>query len=538
MTKVELTERLHALSTLSTPKKKGNLREVEFQTVLHELEVYQIELEMQNRELRESRQALEESYDRYVNLYDFAPIGYLTLNEQGMIKEINLTMASMLGVERRWLLGRAISSWILGSELPLFRSYLHTLKMNQTHNGKHNLALHLVRRDKSEIPVEFSSTHASDAVTGETLFRTAITDLTDRRDAEMERDRFFNLSSDLLCIASADGYFKRLNPAWEKALGHSISTLLSRSFLDFVHPDDRAATLSEIIKLQNGAKTINFLNRYLTKDQNYIWLNWNAVPGADSHFYCVARDTTLDIQAKQMLRESVENLEEERKLREAFVFALSHDLRTPLTAAKISAQLLIRTAHEPVVLSKLSLRIIENMDRADRMIRDLLDANQIRAGQPIVLHLKESNFTEIVQSCIDGLATVHGDRFVVTGEFGIHGMCDPEAIGRVIENLATNALKYGRRSAPVKVHFEQKGDELHLSIHNEGDPISLEDQMNIFKQFKRTDSAKLSGKKGWGIGLTLVKGIVEAHGGNISVKSDAEHGTTFLMRLPRNTKSD
>ena len=89
--------------------------------MLHELEVYQIELEMQVRELNESRSALEESHERYINLYDFAPVGYVTLSEQGMIREINLTAAEMLGVARQWLHERSLAPWIMAADLPLFR---------------------------------------------------------------------------------------------------------------------------------------------------------------------------------------------------------------------------------------------------------------------------------------------------------------------------------------------------------------------------------------------------------------------------------
>ena len=104
-------------------------------------------------------------------------------------------------------------------------------------------------------------------------------------------ERLFNLSLDMLCIAGFDGYFKRLNPAWERVLGFSEAELLSRPYVEFVHPDDRAATQAEASKIETGARLLWFENRYLCRDGSWRWLLWNAVPYArESLIYAAARD--------------------------------------------------------------------------------------------------------------------------------------------------------------------------------------------------------------------------------------------------------
>src|SRR5215813_1195577 len=111
--------------------------------------------------------------------------------------------------------------------------------------------------------------------------------------ARMSEDleRLFNLSLDMLCIAGFDGYFKRLNPAWERVLGFSEAELLSRPYVEFVHPDDRAATQAEASKIETGARLLWFENRYLCRDGSWRWLLWNAVPYArESLIYAAARD--------------------------------------------------------------------------------------------------------------------------------------------------------------------------------------------------------------------------------------------------------
>lgn len=135
-------------------------------------------------------------------------------------------------------------------------------------------------------------------------------DVTDRKRAEEERDRFFNLSLDLLCIGSLDEFFERLNPAWESTLGFSREELTARSWLEFVHPEDQAATHNVIEQLSSGVDVVNFENRYRCKDGSYRWLAWTvkaARPEKEkATVYGVARDVTERKNAEEVLRASQE----------------------------------------------------------------------------------------------------------------------------------------------------------------------------------------------------------------------------------------
>jgi PAS domain S-box-containing protein len=119
---------------------------------------------------------------------------------------------------------------------------------------------------------------------------------------EEQLEQLFTLSLDLLCVAGADGYFKLLNPSWEKTLGYSLAELQERPYLDFVHPHDREPTISAAQQLNAGAQVISFENRYRCKDGSYRWLLWNATPSSDkASIYALARDITERKHAERRL---------------------------------------------------------------------------------------------------------------------------------------------------------------------------------------------------------------------------------------------
>jgi PAS domain S-box-containing protein len=149
-----------------------------------------------------------------------------------------------------------------------------------------------------------------------------IQEVAERRVAEAQRDQFFSLSIDMLCISSGDGFFKRLNPAFERTLGYTIDELLGRPFLDFVHPDDVARTLAEVDKqLSRGVPVIHFENRYRCKDGTYRWLAWTSMPDVKSGMmYALARDVTaskvLEAERERLILELQSTLAQVRTMSE------------------------------------------------------------------------------------------------------------------------------------------------------------------------------------------------------------------------------
>ncbi|HEX8464807.1 MAG TPA: GAF domain-containing protein, partial [Abditibacterium sp.] len=143
---------------------------------------------------------------------------------------------------------------------------------------------------------------------GGILWDGLLTDITARKEAETERDRFFTLSLDMLAIIGSDGYFKRVNPAWEATLGFSSDEMMAVPFIEFVHPDDIAATTKEDAELIRGGELMGFENRYRCRDGSYKWLLWMCASFEDL-IYCVAHDVTHAKEAEKALHEANEDLE-------------------------------------------------------------------------------------------------------------------------------------------------------------------------------------------------------------------------------------
>ncbi|HXH75946.1 MAG TPA: HAMP domain-containing sensor histidine kinase [Bacteriovoracaceae bacterium] len=236
--------------------------------------------------------------------------------------------------------------------------------------------------------------------------------------------------------------------------------------------------------------------------------------------------------------EKIFYLENERALRESFVSLLTHDLRTPLSAVLMASQLIIRKAEDPEACRILATRISTNVNRAGQMITDLLDANLIRSGEKLQLKFELTDLTNLVKDTLDVLMTIHGDKFIFKKTEPIEGFWDAKSLRRILENLCNNAIKYGFANTPILVSIEKTEKGVHLIVHNEGDAIKAEDQQSLFKQFRRTENAQSGNKKGWGIGLTLVLGVAEAHGGSVKVESEANRGTTFTVILPIDSRRD
>ena len=265
-------------------------------------------LERHVAELQRAQADLERSAAEIRDLYNHAPCGYHSLASDGTYLRINNTELDWLGYTREEVVGRKkITDFLTPDGLKFFGRNFPILKER---GSLRELEFEMVRKDGTRFPVLLNVTAVRDA-TGEFLMtRSTIFDITDRKQVEEKLNSFFNLSLDLLCIAGFDGSFKRLNPAWEQTLGYTAEELQARPYLEFIHPDDRAATADEARRLAGGEKTIAFENRYLHKDGSYRWMAWRAMPVlGEKLIYATARDITERKKVEEELRRAEQQLQ-------------------------------------------------------------------------------------------------------------------------------------------------------------------------------------------------------------------------------------
>lgn len=270
--------------------------------------------------------------------------------------------------------------------------------------------------------------------------------------------------------------------------------------------------------------------RLNVKDVEFISALADLIAISIDHQYKTQLEKATSSSKLSQSESHIEDLEAEREMRERFVNLLTHDLRTPLSAIKMCSQLIDRQAEDSKAVRSYVHRINKSVNRADQMISNLLDANRIRSGEKLPLKIEIVDLVDLVKKTLDELTLIHGNRFFLKAETTIVGQWDPRGIQRILENLCINAIKYGSSEDKISVTLKIKEANAIIEVQNFGNIISEEDQKYLFQQFRRGPKKTII--KGWGIGLALVRGVAEAHGGTVKVSSDVETGTNFTVLLP------
>ncbi len=411
------------------------------------------------------------------------------------------------------------------------------------------------------------------------MIRRVATYTQDIKQKQHQLDNFFNISFDMLCIAGFDGYFKFVNPAFEKTLGYTIEELLSSQFIDFVHPEDKAATIAESEKLSTGITTsYHFQNRYRCKDGSYKWLAWTSVQSSQEKLiYASARDITPTKVAEEALREQTTKLSQTlQELQQTqsqliqtekmsslgqMVAGIAHEINNPinfiygnLEHTSEYLQDLLRLVHIYQQHPYSSPEIEEVSEEIDlefitEDVPKMLSSMKVGAKriQQMVLSLrnfsrldeaevKDVNLHEGIDSTLLILSNKLKKEVKVIKQYGNLPLieCYPAQINQVFMNIISNAIdalltdeKKSNKQIIIKT-IKTSDNKIQVRIRDNGSGIPSPIKDKIFDPFFTTKPVG----QGTGLGLSICYQIIEKHGGKISVNSQIGEGTEFAIALP------
>jgi len=334
----------------------------------------------------------------------------------------------------------------------------------------------------------------------------ALTTETVRHDLEertREWEMLFELIPDMLCVASTDGWFLKLNRSWERVLGHRREELLASPYADYLHPDDVTTTRQEVERQSAGQDTVNFVNRYRTVDGTYRWLEWWATPVIGDRLYAAARDITERREQEQRIRSLLSE-------RELIVREAHHRIKNDLNIVQSMLSLQARQNRSKSARESLSVagrrvgaiaRVYEKLQRTSDM--EVVDA---------------AAFVPSVVSDVQSSSNVRGLRVSVDVEPVRLPSRLAVAVGIVTNELVTNAVKYafvGVGEPTLRITGWSDADgRFHLRVADNG--VGL--------------SADLLNGKGGGFGMAVVDALVSQHAGAIHRENDG--GTVVRVSVP------
>ena len=296
-----------------------------------------------------------------------------------------------------------------------------------------------------------------------------------------------------------------------------------------------AAQTHAALRFAGGFDIGQMASEYRALRASVLKLWTNTGPAFDAED--IADMTRFNESIDQELAESVRFYTDKvAQSREMLVGILSHDLRSPLQAIALSAQLSLHMGQLNESQTMLSMKVLECTDRMGALINDLLDVTRARFGAGLPVVRVVMNMGTVAEQIVDEVRVVHPHRKIELIASGVLvGEWDKARIGQIFSNLLNNAIQYGSRSTPVRVGLKGDPTAVTLTVGNDGVPIPADKIKMIFDPLKRMvadeDGAPPSGNLG--LGLYITKQVVVAHGGTIEVTSSEMEGTTFTAQFPR-----
>ncbi|RKG99345.1 PAS domain S-box protein [Corallococcus carmarthensis] len=499
----------------------------------------------------ERRHAEDEERERFFQL---SPDMFSVAGLDGYFKRVNTYFVHVLGWSEEELYQRPFMDWVHPDDQESTLAELHKLSQGiptlrfenrfRTRDGRYRW-LAWASRPVPELGIVYA----------------AARDITEQKAVAQERERLLEALRDsearfrnmadhapvMLWVTDAQGSTTYMNRGWYAYTGQTEVTGLGFGWFDAIHPDDLERTQRIFVDANLARRPFRLDYRLRGTDGHYRWAVDTGSPriDAEGHFLGYV-GSVIDISDRKQAEDEREALlaresaarreaEEANQLKDEFLATVSHELRTPLTAILGWVQLL-RTGHLPEPRRERALETMERNARAQgQLIEDLLDVSRIVSGK-LKLDVEPVDLSSVVQQALESVrpaADARGIQVRATVDTSSSVMGDPHRLQQVVWNLLSNAVKFTPRGGHVRLLVARRDSSVELTVEDTGQGIPEAFLPHVFERFRQADSGTTRKTGGLGLGLSIVRHIVEMHGGTVSAASDGEgRGATFTVRLP------
>jgi PAS domain S-box-containing protein len=469
-------------------------------------------------------EALRRSESNFRRLFDQASEGIFIGDSDGRYTDVNAAGCAMYGYSREELVGRSISDFIPIEDYARLAEVRMQSLMGATQEGEWNI----VRKDGTIIAVEVRSKFLPDG--REVAF---VHNIDERKRAEREREESLRWvhavleQSPVALILAHCPHGERIeaNSRAQQLFGVGPIETIEQCRRLIRSPDGQPLELHQFpCERALEGKPASAVECVVSDGKGRttpVLASSAPIFGADG-----------SVLGAVVALQDITPVKELERLRAEWSSVVAHDLRQPIGSIVLYADMLAQSKGDPKVRMIVD-RIRGAAQRVDRMVGDLMDLSRLEARR-LELVRERVDVAALVRASVERAALEMPDRPVelqVAGDVPVAD-ADPDRLAQVLENLLTNAVKYGDGGTPIVVAVGRDDAQIAVSVTNRGKPFAPDELATLFQRFQRTDSAKLQRIKGSGLGLYITRSLVEAHGGRISVESPSHGQITFRFTLP------
>jgi PAS domain S-box-containing protein len=461
----------------------------------------------------------------------------------GVIQSWNSSAERLFGYTASQAVGRHISLVIPPERRAEEDEIIASLKAGQRIE---HFETERLRSDSSRIFVSLTISPIKDETGNVVGASKIVRDVTDRRRAEAERQKFVTLvenSTDFIGICDLEGIHFFVNRAGLEMVGlDDLEAARSAPLQSFFFPEDQGRIVQEFLPqvLEKGHGEIEVRFRHF-KTGAARWMAYKllTLPDASGRpvaFATVSQDVTERKRLEDDLIRLAANLSEADRRKNEFLAMLAHELRNPLAPISNTVQALHLGGGDAETLRSASAMLQRQVGQMSRLVDDLLDMSRITRGK-IELRKGRVELAPIIQQAVEAARaqyrSLDHELTITLPPRPVHLDADPARLAQVVGNLLSNAAKFTDRGGHVWLTVEEDGAQAVIRVRDNGIGIAAEHHPRLFEMFAQVDTSLERSRDGLGIGLTLVKTLVELHGGTVDVHSDGPgRGCEFTVRLP------